>query len=83
MKSVESGTESESAPPFPLVEVEVERPLSVTVDEMSTERTAGSVVLSVVIEEKLVEVTEREERIKDEEDVCMRECVVFSVEITD
>ena len=66
------------------MEVDVkERSLSVTVDEMTTERTAGSIVLSVVIEEKLVEVTEREERIKDEEDVCMRECVVFSVEITD
>ena len=84
-KSVEEGMERESAPPFPADEVDVkERPVSVTSDgHRETSSTPGSEVLVPMIEEKLVEVTEREERVKEEEDVCMRECVVFRVEITD
>ena len=64
-KSVEGGMERESAPPSPLVDVELkERPLSVTSDgQMETSSTPGSEVLVPVIEEKLVEVTERTERV--------------------
>ena len=64
-KSVEEGMERESAPPSPLVDVELkERPLSVTSDgQTEISSTPGSLVLVPVIEEKLVEVTEREERV--------------------
>ena len=65
VKSVEEGMERRSAPPSPLLDVELkERPLSVTSDgQMETSSTPGSEVLVPVIEEKLVEVTERTERV--------------------
>lgn len=64
-KAVEEGMERRSAPPSPLVDVEVkERLLRMTVAGlMETSSTPGSLVLVVVIEVKLVEEREREKRV--------------------